>query len=53
MKREIDIHNYQRRLESAVKLVEKSKISRRNKELIFAFRDFASLDGLSVARIER
>ena len=53
MKKARDIYDYQKRLESAVKLVKKSPISERNKQLILEFRDFASLDGLSLPRILR
>jgi len=53
MKKVKDIYNYQKRLKSAVELVKKSPISERNKQLILEFRDFASLDGLSLPRILR
>ena len=53
MKKAIDIYNYQKRLESAVKMGKESAISERNKQLILEFRDFASLDGLSQPRILR
>ena len=49
----IDIHNYPKMVERAVKLVRKSNISSRNKELILEFRDYCSLEGISLARISR
>ncbi len=49
----IDIHNYPKRVANGIKLVQSSNISDRNKELIFEFRDFCSLDGMSLARISR
>ena len=53
MKKAIDIYNYHKRLDSAVKMVKEAQISERNKQLILEFRDFASLDGLSLPRILR
>ena len=53
MKKTIDIYNYRKKLDSAVKMVKEAQISERNKQLILEFRDFASLDGLSLPRILR
>lgn len=53
MKKAIDIYNYHKRLDSAVKMVKEAQIFERNKQLILEFRDFTSLDGLSLPRILR
>lgn len=54
MKKEIDIHGYSRRLELGIKLVEKSNISKKNKKLIFDFKDYAKVEaGLGTPRIAR
>jgi integrase/recombinase XerD len=45
------IHNYEKRLESALRKVRRSSISKRNKELIFKFRDECFSIGLSVGRV--
>jgi len=40
MKKEIDIYNLPQKLQQAVRLIKKSDISERNKELILEFRDY-------------
>lgn len=45
-----DIHNYDRRYENVKKLLEKSKISERNKHLILKFDNTCILEGLSKPR---
>lgn len=53
MKQELDIYNYPKRLEVALRQLNESTISLRNKELILQFRDFCSLEGIGIPRIER
>jgi integrase/recombinase XerD len=53
MKKEIDIHNYPKKLKSAVALVERSDISDRDKKIILDFRDYCSLNGIGIARTVR
>ena len=53
MKKEIDIHNYPKKLESAIKLVKNSAISSGNKKLIIDFKDFCSLNGIGLPRMIR
>lgn len=53
MKNEIDIYNYRRRLDWALKRVKKSEISERNKKAILDFKDFCTMEGMSLSRIER
>jgi len=51
MKQEIDIHNYNRRLESALGYLKSSDISKKNKELILNFYENCVLEGLSKPHI--
>lgn len=51
MKKEIDIHEYDRRLEQTINNVKKANISERNKQLIFKFKDKCVINGLTKARI--
>ncbi|MBS3110356.1 tyrosine-type recombinase/integrase [Candidatus Woesearchaeota archaeon] len=53
MKKEIDIHNYPKRLAGALEQVRKAAISERNRQLILEFRDFCSVENISMPRIER
>ena len=53
MEQRLDPHNYEKRLNSIIKAIEKSDLSDRNKELIFRFRDSCIMDGLSKPRIEK
>jgi integrase len=53
MKKEMDIHDYSRRLNTAVRLVGKAQISERNRKTILDFRDFCSMEDMSLSRIER
>jgi len=46
-----DIYQYDRKIKSEINLLEKSKISERNKDLILKFRDHGYSIGLSKARI--
>jgi len=51
MKTGFDIHNYERQLKSAERIVNESNLRQKNKEVIFQFRDFCILKGYSVPRI--
>jgi len=53
MKQELDIHNYAKKLERTYRLVKKSNISEKNKELIFDFADFCKVNNVGKPRIER
>jgi len=53
MKNGMDIYNYPRQMECIVKAVKKADISEKNKKIIFEFKDFLSLDGISFPRIIR
>ena len=53
MKNDLDIHDFRKRTEYAVIRLEESNLSGRNKKLIFSFRDFCVLEGISIGRIER
>jgi len=53
MKNGFDLYNYKKRIEQTKEKVRISKISQRNKNLIFEFADFCKLENLSKARIER
>lgn len=53
MKKGFDIYNFAKRTELALKALKESKISKRNKKIILDFRDFCSLEGISLGRIER
>lgn len=53
MKKELDIHDYPKKVEQSVNLVKRSDISPRNKKLILDFREFCSMEGMSLARIAR
>jgi len=53
MKKEIDIYDYSKWVEGAVRLVERAPISEKNKKLILEFRDFCSLNGIGMPRMIR
>lgn len=53
MKKEIDIHDYPRKLEHALRNLRGAPISEINRRHILEFRDFCSTDGMSLARTER
>ena len=54
MKKEIDIHNYPKKLEQTIRLVKETRISEENKKLILDFKDFSSLEGgMGLPRIVR
>lgn len=53
MKKEIDIYGYQRKMDSAIRQVECSRISGRNKKIIFDFKDFCGISGIGVPRTVR
>ncbi len=53
MKKGIDIHNYPRRVELAIRDVMNSGISKRNKDIILEFREYCSTENISLARISR
>jgi integrase/ribosomal protein L40E len=53
MKKEIDIHDYPKKLQAAISYVEKAPISQRNKKLISDFKDDCSLIGMGLPRIVR
>lgn len=48
-----NIHNYEKTMNNEIRNIEKSSMTKRNKELIFQFKDFCFMDGLSKARINR
>lgn len=48
---QLDIHRYDQRLRGGIRSVEKANISKRNKELIFAFQGYCVTQGLSKPRI--
>ena len=49
----VDIYNYPKRLDSAVKYVKNSSLSKRNKQIILKFRDNCSLLGIGLPRTVR
>jgi len=50
----MDLHNYRRRLEGQVKLVQNApEISSDNKKLILEFRDYLLSEGIGAAKISR
>lgn len=49
----VDIHNYERNLELALKILKDLPISTSNKEDIIAFKDYCFSEGLSIAKIIR
>ena len=49
----INIYNYEKHIDDEIRNIEKSSMTERNKELIFQFKDFCFMDGLSKARINR
>jgi len=51
MKKEIDIHNYEKKFIQTIKNLEKSSISKRNKEIILKFKDKCIINGLGKPRI--
>lgn len=51
METKIDPHNYERQLKSAIRLVEESDLSERNKKIIFRFKDHCVREGLSKPRV--
>lgn len=51
MKKELDIHEYNKRMESALAHLKKSDILKRNKEFIFQFYENCVLEGLSKPHI--
>lgn len=53
MKKNVDIHDYPKRIQKVLELVKKANISERNRELILQFRDHCSLNGMSLPRTER
>src|SRR3989344_2290272 len=53
MAKRIDIYDYSRKIDVEIRSIEKSKISNRNKELIFQFKDFCFTEGLTKARVWR
>ncbi len=53
MKKDFDIYDFKSRIKGAVRQIEEAKISAKNKQLIFSFRDYCSVDGISIPRIER
>ncbi len=53
MEQKLDPHQYERKLESMIRSIEKSEISERNKKLIFRFKDDCIRDGLSKPRITK
>src|SRR3989344_7324143 len=53
MAKRIDIYDYNRKVDVEIRSIEKSKISEKNKELIFQFKDFCFIEGLSKARVCR
>jgi site-specific recombinase XerD len=46
-----DVHKINRRLEQALEILERSEISKKNKEIILEFRDYAFSSGLTKTRI--
>src|SRR3989344_7591802 len=52
-KMKIDIYNYEKNINYEIRNIEKSSMTERNKELIFQFKDFCFMDGLSKARVNR
>ena len=53
MKRELDIHNYGKKLQAALRQLESAEISDRNKQLILQFRDSCIVEGIGVPRVAR
>lgn len=53
MDKRIDIYNYEKRIDDEIKKIGESKISDRNKKIIYDFRDSCLMEGLSKARITR
>ena len=49
--KDFDVHRINQKLEAAVKRIERSHISKQNKEIIFEFRDYAFSIGLSRVRV--
>jgi len=51
MKKELDIHDYEKKFIQTIKNLEKSNISKRNKEIVLKFKDKCIINGLSKPRI--
>ena len=49
----MDVHNYKRRLETTLKQVTNSKISKKNQDDLFEFHNFCFSEGIGSARIQR
>ena len=49
----IDIYNYDRKINAEIRNIENSSMTKRNKEIIFQFKDSCFMDGLSKARVCR
>lgn len=49
----MDIHNYKRRLETTLKQVENSEISKKNQNNILEFHNFCFSEGIGMAKIQR
>ena len=49
----IDIYNYEKHIDNEIRNIENSSMTKRNKELIFQFKDSCFMEGLSKARITR
>lgn len=50
----MDIHNYKKKLERTLQRVKDSKeISERNKDLVFKYYNYCTIEGLSIPKIER
>ena len=47
-----DVHHMEQRLDSTTRLVNKSELSERNKELIMQYKEQCFAEGLSVARVQ-
>ncbi len=53
VKNDIDIHNYEKRLEGALRVVERSDILPENREKILKFHKYCFAEGLSIPRVVR
>lgn len=53
MKADLDIHDYGRRLQTAIIALERPEVAPRNRQLIKEFKDSCVLEDMSLARMER
>ncbi len=53
MKNDIDVHNYEKRLEGQLRVIDRADILPKNKETILKFHNYCFAEGLSIPRIVR